>query len=329
MILQIVPEPPATLGGVRAYAQRLQALAPDTFTPPVHGTRDALIGRQGPEVDAGAAATILLHYSNYGFDPAGRPDWLPEVVERWRQEGRTCVVFFHEVFATGPPWRRAFWSASAQRSIARRVARAASSALTSLPLYKSLLGRLAPGLSVEVLPLLSTVGEPYERPVLSAREPSLVLFGSSGLRLRAYRTFGRALGTACRALGVTRILDIGPLDDQIRSSAAQASTPVEHRGVLEDCDVSSALRTSRTGFLAYPPEFLGKSTVYAAFAAHGLLPIVAWHESGKPASDRPPCATAESVVLGDIQEIADAAHAWYEGHRAARHLETYRQLFDH
>src|SRR5262249_21374532 len=38
--------------------------------------------------------------------------------------------------------------------------------------------------------------------------------------------------------------------------------------------VSELLERTRFGFIAYPLDFIGKSSVFAAYSAHGVVPIV-------------------------------------------------------
>jgi hypothetical protein len=53
-----------------------------------------------------------------------------------------------------------------------------------------------------------------------------------------------------------------------------AGAPVISKGVLPQGAVSELLQCTRFGFVAYPLDFIGKSGVFAAYAAHGVVPIV-------------------------------------------------------
>src|SRR5437879_828476 len=61
---------------------------------------------------AGMAPTVLLHYVGYGYEKRGCPFWLVNGLEAWRkaQSSRRLVTMFHELFASGPPWRSSFWT---------------------------------------------------------------------------------------------------------------------------------------------------------------------------------------------------------------------------
>jgi hypothetical protein len=106
--------------------------------------------------------------------------------------------------------------------------------------------------------------------------------------------------------------------------------PVRVRGLLPAGEVSGLLADSRAGFLAYPPAFLAKSTVFAAYAAHGVAPVCAWdrlepgegpiaHEHFVPAD-----ASGLASVVDNLALIGSGAHAWYGGHSVATHAAWLR-----
>jgi len=263
------------------------------------------------------AGTILLHYANYGFDPHGCPDWLIAGVEAWRQgaAGRLLVAFFHEVAASGPPWRRSFWQRRHQLRLAARLARRSDHLATSLPVYRELLAPWAGERGIAVLPVPSTVGEPADAPPFEDRPKRLALFGGPGVRGRAYGPYRDELLAACRAFEIEEICDIGPPPCAPESLGA---IPVRSLGPLSPSEVQEVLLSARVGFLAYPPAFLPKSTIFAAYAACGLLAVCAW-KGAAPASElaaghhywMPP---AGRLAPSEIERIRSAASAWYRGH---------------
>ncbi len=86
--------------------------------------------------------------------------------------------------------------------------------------------------------------------------------------------------------------------------------------------MSAILLGCYAGFLAYPPPFLAKSTVFAAYCAHGLVPVCAWPRPGREpsaAGERPPFwAPGEQPPPADPAELAARARAWYAGHDLER-----------
>ena len=273
-------------------------------------------------------STVLLHYVNYGYESRGCPDWLVAGLERWKATGtdRHLVTVFHEVYASGPPWRSSFWLSPRQRQLAARLVRLSDAATASLEVQAAILRRWRPEGRIAVNPVFSTIGEPAVVPSLAGRFPRLIVFGGPGARRRAWGEARRELLAACRALGAEEVWDVGP---PAGAPAQLDGLRVRELGVLTAAEASNCLLGSAAGFLAYPPALLGKSTTFAAYCAHGLLPVCAWPS---PARDGGPFVpfwqSRPGAVLAwdERQRIADQARAWYRGHSLDHHAASYRDL---
>ncbi|HBL25852.1 MAG TPA: hypothetical protein DD490_03350 [Acidobacteria bacterium] len=346
-VLQIVPELPPRLGGVGGYALALARalrdhagmethfLVTDPAWRPAETGETGVTGERLPARSVRAlrgaltaagreGLPVLLHYANYAYQRRGCPFWLVRTLEI--RPSHRLVTFFHEVHAGGPPWRSSFWLAPLQRHLAARLARRSDRCATSLPLYRGLLEALAPGTDAVVLPVLSPLGEPAEVAPLAARHPRrLLVFGGPGARRRAYGERRGDLAAACAALEITEILDIGaPLDPA--PPAAIAGVPVHLCGPLPDAAASRLFAEAFAGFLAYPPAFLGKSTIFAACSSHGALPVSSWE--GTEARPAPGLLWSPGDPAGaaDVQAVASAARAWYLDHAAPTAAAAFHQL---
>jgi hypothetical protein len=320
-VLHIVPHLPPPYEGVGTYAVALAAA--------LGGEARFLVGDPGWSGDGGRAVgarsaeellagigdveTVLLHYASYGYQRRGCPAWLAEGLTRWR--GRLVTVF-HEVWASGPPWRSSFWLLPAQRRLAARLARRSEALATTLEIYAGLLRPWTGGKTVAILPVFSTVGEPAEVPGFAGRAPRLVVFGGAGVRSRTWGRFLPELARAVEALAIEEVLDVGP---SIPVPAELAGVPVRPLGVLPVGEVSGLLLGAAAGFLAYPPDFLPKSTIFAAYCAHGVLPVCAWD---RHPAERVPYWTGE----GDPAAAAAAARGWYAGHSLERQAARFREM---
>lgn len=308
-IVQVVPHLPPPFEGVGTYAAVLaEALAKLGIE-----TRFLVPDRtaEGLRREIGDAETVLLHYAGYGYHRRGCPAWLVEGLARWRSpSGNRLVTVFHEVWATGPPWRSSFWLLPLQRRIAAALARRSGALATTLPVYADLLRPWAK--EVAVLPVFSTVGEPAAVPGFGERARRVVVFGGAGVRGRTWGPFLPDLARTVRELGAEEILDVGPPVDV---PDTVEGVPVRALGVLPPAEVSGLLLGSAAGFLAYPPKFLPKSTIFAAYCAHGVLPVCAWQDGRH-------YWTGE----GDPQATAAAAREWYGGHALALQAERFRSL---
>jgi len=106
-----------------------------------------------------------------------------------------------------------------------------------------------------------------------------------------------------------------------RTEDAVDGVPVRRRGILPAGEVGALLCDSLAGFVAYPAFFLPKSTIFAAYASCGVLPVCAWRCRSLPGGTAP-----RWTGSGDLQATAAAAHSWYGGHSLARQAERFRSL---
>jgi hypothetical protein len=350
-IIQIVPQLPPPPEGVGSFAMSLAGalrarsgiesrflVASPSWVPPlgagefsavkIPAATPAMLCDALAAATAGAPATVLLHYANYGYEPRGCPSWLIRGLMQWKASNKCrLVTIFHEISAVGPPWRSSFWLSGRQRRLAASLAVLSDGLATSGRIQQRILLRWVPDKVIGVLPVFSTVGEPSETQPLAVRARRLVVFGGPGTRDQAYRTLMPEIELACRTLEIEEICDVGPaaatraLDLPVRS---------RHLGPLPPAEVSELLANSVAGFLAYPAPLLPKSTVFAAYCAHRALPVCAWRRPRLEVEPLPPCWNPKSKTadLGwdQLQDIADRAHAWYQDHALDHHAAAYHGL---
>ena len=274
---------------------------------------------------------VLLHYVGYGYAKRGCPRWLVKGLEHWRQTATSqrLVTMFHELHAFGPFWTSQFWTSPLQRNLVRRLACCSDRCLTNRQGYAEIIARFSQGKhsQIPVVPVFSNVGEPENPPPLSQRPRRLVVFGSRGPRSRVYQQSRSALQRTCRELEIEEILDIGPaLDFAIESING---TPVKSLGVRSPQQISDLLSSSVAGFFNYHTEYLTKSSIFAAYCAHRLLPVGVWYK-GK---DLDGLQAGKHYWLGDDYEetinlrtaqiIADRAYAWYQKHQLSVQARTF------
>ena len=272
--------------------------------------------------------TVLVHYEGYGYATRGCPFWLVDALEAWRNanDNRRLLTMLHELYAFGPPWTSAFWLTGFQRSLTTRIAKRSDQVLTSIESYAQ---KVAGMCRIEVeaidnLPVFSSVGEPASVPPLGNRPRRMVVFGTPGRRIDVYRTSAAELNRICRALSIDEIVDIGrPIDFDIASSF---DLPVSICWELTGEEASSKLLDATAGVIDYQAAMLGKSTIFAAYCSHGLLPIVANFGDDRSADGLNPgehfwftSVPSEALRIEAAQKIANNALSWYSGHNAAAH----------
>lgn len=266
---------------------------------------------------------VVLHYSGYGYGNRGVCLWLLDELKRLRaqRQGRLrLVVVFHELFASGPPWRSAFWLSRLQALIAARLARSADALWTNTEQHARWLRRaVGSKTAVEVRPVFSNIGEPAAVPPLAERKTDLVVFGSASTRQRAFDAL-RGHEPALRSLGISQLIEVGGGGP---SSNLPTGLTCRHAGRLEPRELSSLLQGARFGLLDYPPQFLAKSGVFAAYAAHGCTVLNTCAQG--PDTDELQ-AGRDYLMLTSLREsspntafghdsLASRLGRWYERHR--------------
>lgn len=272
----------------------------------------------------GRPVSLVLHFSGYGFHKRGLCWWLVRELEQCRRElghQLRVVTMFHELFASGPPWQSAFWVGWMQASIARRIARASDCILTNINLHaKWLRAQVAGSVPITVYPVFSTIGEPVSMPPSQPREMSLVVFGSESTRGRALERLPRHAQTLSRA-GIQCVVEVGS-----GSAYAWTDKTLAHRfaGRLEVSELQSLLARSAFGLIDYPAQYLGKSTVFAAYATHGCVTLnTAAAGTGSDGLEAGrhfvalDTVTAQALADADHEMVSDMARQWYVAHALA------------
>jgi hypothetical protein len=351
-LIQLVSTFPPHVCGIGDYAFRLapalRTLGIDSsFLAAMRGNVvgerdiDGFVARSLPEQSAealdealssDAADILLLHYNGYGYAERGAPVWLVQGLRRWKAGAsrRRLVVMFHEVWAFGPPWTSPFWLFPLQRAIAAAILGLADAFLTSADLYAARLRTLAPDRSpVAVLPVPSNIGEPNNLPLIETREPLAVVFGQHFARERVYAHIADFM-PILRAAGIEGILDIGPsVSDR---AIAQCPLPVTRCGYLQPASASAAMLDARFGLVDYRLDLAAKSGIFAAYAAHGLVPLVRSTTSKEADGLRHGINlvhTCKGPMPGEaMQRLAAAAHLWYQDHAVEHAALRFAQALD-
>jgi hypothetical protein len=263
---------------------------------------------------------VLLHYVGYGYREGGRPVWLMRGIEAWRRESkRPLLVFFHELFAAGWPWRRAFWTSFGQRRIFERLVALADAMATSNRLFALAIERRARRNTPLIqLPVPSNVGEPAAIPSWNTRANELVIFGGLESRMRIYAAYHAAVRAFCAVALIERVWDVGPGVLKLPSLPC----PIEAKGVLASAEISALLLTRRYGGVSGIDKYLAKSGVFAAYASHGATPVN--FERGRPTPGVELSEGVHYMAASDFSPqcadaIASEVHRWYAGHGIAHH----------
>lgn len=346
-VLQIVPRLPPSVCGVGDQALALaRALKHDheihssflVCDPawsaegavagfPVHslGERQSGALRRFLDDRSGYIDGIIVQYSGYGFAPRGAPLWLANGLSGWRRNnhGRPLVTMYHELFSSGAITTSSFWFQPFQKWAIRSLARISSSVRTNRTAYQNWLARSLHVQTEKVIamPVFSNFGETLDLASLGPKKNQMVVQGLG-------RTGDVAQSLAClerlvAQTGTELTKVIGPPPRIPISSSLR----LEYTGHLPNEGVAQLLRESRRGYVDYYPRYFGKSSIHAAYCAHGL----AAYTFGQPDDSQDGIRhgqqffdMAREEKLPDAMEeirLGEEAHSWYQGHniRATAH----------
>jgi hypothetical protein len=289
-------------------------------------TRLHLLSEQGD-----VPCTLLIHFSGYGYHPRGLCGWLVREVQAARRALGSqlhVVTMFHELFATGPPWRSAFWLSRLQADIAAALAHASDAIWTNTAHHAQWLReQVRTGTPIHVQPVFSNIGEPARVPPVGERARQLVVFGSAPTRARCLRRLPR-FAAVLNQLGIEHLVEVGSGPAAVWTCSALRR---QHLGRLVVPALRQILEGSAYALVDCPSVYLGKSSVFAGYAAHGCVVL----NTAEPDSDADGLlAGLHYQTLGQVgarwreqpQSMADAARAWYAQHPLAAQVEGYAAL---
>jgi len=310
---------PNQSGGVMDYVDALVERMPDARV---------LRFQRGMDADLDGDR-VLLHLSGYGYARYGAPLHLLGWLRRNRPRMQRFGVFVHEAYAV--PTRitsSVFWVWRAQRYVASQMVKRADFWVTNTELKFDWLRTQAGSLPHRLMPICSSVGELAELPAV--RNRTLVVFGSDAVRTNTWRAASDSLFRWARAAGL-ELHDIGaPVRDAAILAALQAHGVVQH-GRLASGRIHALLGEASYGALAYSPHDVAKSSIFAAYCAHGMVPVLlpgtagsydglvsgTHYLQGVPVADPLPA---------DVAGMARAAFDWYQGHSVAACAEAIDDL---
>jgi len=164
----------------------------------------------------------------------------------------------------------------------------------------------------------------------------MAVFGSARSRAGSYLR-RKALEEFIERHGVGEILDIGPpMESTVQ--ARLRGLPIRFLGSLSASAVSARLQSARFGIFTTPWGVASKSGVFAAYQAHGVVPVSThdlpdanYQGEPGPVLNRDFIRLSEAEPLWDRQlaELSGAIHSRYRergvGTIAARILELARR----
>ena len=339
-VLQIVPHLPGSYDGVGDYALNLaKALSKASNLQTIFLVAQTTDSRSkdGFEVVSGLARDlssrsfdkVILHYANYGYQSRGVPFELRRFSEGLRRNlhGR-WITTFHELYASGPPWKSAFWMRPWQVKIARDLVDVSDFCFVSNDVIRNAIFRHDSRKRIRLLPVMSNFGEPELADFDGRPKTRWAICGGETLIARSLRSLKAALPGIPLNYFPTKIEIIGGHQgESIREvvqdlQAAMPDTSFNCHPEITADGASQILAGCSLGWLDYYgrgkawPGMLFKSGSFAAYCAHGVIPVLSHEES---------TLTLEGDELPGPYFIAGAKVKLPEFERLS---QTRRQIYD-
>ena len=346
-ILQILPRASRGRDGVGDYARTLAASLEQhhglttTFVSTAADNHLVFPMGAGPgEQRFDRYTAIVLHYVNYGYSRRGVPLWLPPVLRRLqRASGARQITVFHELYASGS-WRQsAFWLRPLQVRVARAIAAMSDVCVVSSEVARQQLKSLISESRIIVHPVFSNLGEPTLSPAeIADRDPHRwIICGGTELIERSLRSFLPAALLMPERFAPRELFVVGGSDNSgVRQTLnGEKKIRTHYYPQVEAKIASGILAGCAFGWMDYfhhpdvPMPVILKSTAFAAYCAHGVIPVLPHSGSiiglGGDALAGPFFVTPSAQNLPLESERAIAAHSiqsWYERNASSSHLAS-------
>jgi hypothetical protein len=264
---------------------------------------------------------VVLHMSPYGYQKRAVPIWLASGWQHLSQmPGRPrLITMFHELYASGSMCSSSFWLQPLQKWVLHTVARASDVLRTNRQNYADWLERklgLKNG-AVTVMPVFSNMLEATDDEAESdERWQGMTVFAST-----IDENQSSTLAEVCRRLRIQRVGWIGRRDPPPLGKTVK----IRHVAHLPTKEAQDWFRSHGHAWTSYNPAFLGKSGIFAAFAAHRTA-VVLPDAHGLLADglmEGVHYMTAGSASVADSVRLSQALHSWYLLHNISCTAASY------
>ena len=302
----------------------------------IYGFQIRSLGNRN-SLGGGQSDCVILHYVNYGYHERGLPFALLRNLRELRQNSRArFLTVFHELYASGSPWKSSFWLQPLQKRIATRIAQLSNACIVSSEVMTAALKKLEPGAKILVHPVVSNFGEP-EIPLeqFAQRNPHRwVICGGTALVERSLKSFRKIVKHISAEIAPRELQIIGGEENlAVRSLIVDLAIQVNYQPNIAVDDASDILAACSFMWLDYfhqraePTVLVLKSTAFAAACAHGVIPV--FPECGSEIfveDDRLPgpffieSGIFKLPAVEDRAKVAAKYYDWYQRHASSDSL---------
>lgn len=348
-VVQIVPSLPPSVCGVGDHALRLGRLLSSCCE-----VAYCTLQPESPELEAEfcviperteaglnvalqtlckeSPVVLILHYSGYGYARWGLCRWLLKGLELFLTSRPDCrlLTMYHELWASGSLFCSSSWSFPIQKRLAKSVCRLSDRVRTNRQESCELLAGSGEKLErFTVFPVVSNFGESKELPAWKDRNRDMILFRPPPYGNPSSKTFWDAWQQAVVDLNISSTIVAGtpqPTPDH---------PSIEKIGFITEADSFELLQRCRYSMIEYYPGYFAKSSILAAYAAHGVGCISV--SPGLSEKDGLIDGThffvfsdpTESVTDDRLRRCGHSLWRWYQPHSIELTVQSYRHDINH
>jgi hypothetical protein len=158
------------------------------------------------------------------------------------------------------------------------------------------------------------------------------VFGDVPLRAKLLNYDARAVVHVLCTLGIKDLVDIGRHFTFDEGSFARAGIAVKRLGYLDAAEIGRELLRCRVGLIHYPLSFVAKSSTFAAYAAHGVVPVVRADDFQSADGVEIGRNTIAFPIRGHSAQVdvplslmSTDIHRWYQRGRSTNHAYALQQ----
>jgi len=212
---------------------------------------------------------IILHYVGYAYHSKGLPFYLVNQLANITETIQCkLIIFFHELSSSSRnPLTLPFYTSFLQKRIVRELSKSASATFTNCTVYSRELIKLTSTQNNICTGIFSNIPDLLYQEEYKKDDRSIVVFGTIKNREAVYNN--PLFKNVLQRLRIIKIFDIGPGKINFRYPGIEFLP----KGSLIPEDVALYLNMSTFGAIDYPSSLLGKSGIFAAYAAFGIISI--------------------------------------------------------
>ncbi len=257
--------------------------------------------------------TIILHYVGYAYEKNGLPFYLYLGLEKYKKN-YVCkiLVFFHELYSSSyNPFKLPFYSHYFQKKIVEKLYNLSFITFTNCEVYKTMLQKLIKKRTSNNIctGIYSNIPDNLFKSEIDKINHLMAVFGSNTRRRAVYTN--RGFLNLLEKIKVKEIYDIGPGS----VSFSHPSINFVAKGSLPPNEVAILLNKARFGAIEYPADILGKSGIFSAYAAFGVIAINLNLKEGilydKLVEGKNYFTLDTNIIEADFEIIEEEIKKWY------------------